>query len=122
MTQSAMSKAETKKKPEALSDKDKIAKKFEEFVTLVTKVAQTEGKSDKHQIMNSVIASAVKSFEGGHATLDWEKVGNNTSLFARIPSPTNVDVKKILLQLIPVYLDLEIKERAKAKKENTTRS
>lgn len=111
------SKTVTEQKP--LTDQEKIAKKTEELQTLIATVAKKEGKSKNHQLLQSLVESSVKSFEGGKATLDWEKIGNNLAIFSRIPEPTNVDVKKILLQLMTLYIDLEVKAQKEAKKKES---
>lgn len=109
------SKTVTETKP--LTDQEKIEKKVEDLLTFVANVAKKEGKSKNHQLLQSLVESSVKSFEGGKATLDWDKIGNNLAVFSRIPEPTNVDVKKILLQLMTLFIDLEVKAQKKAKSE-----
>lgn len=101
-----------------LTDQEKIAKKTEELLAFVASVAKKEGKSKNHQLLQSLVESSVKSFEGGKATLDWSKIGNNLAIFSRIPEPTNVDIKKILLQLLTLFIDKETKARKESEEQS----
>src|SRR5579872_6450871 len=87
------------------------------LIEKITKKAESEGKSANQLIVGSLTKVAIKTFEGGKATLDDKKIGDNVALFARIQKPTNEDYRKILLQLLPKFIDLQAEADKKAKEE-----
>lgn len=118
--QKTVQEQKSSKKP---TDEEKVDLQVKKLREAIEKVVKGEEKSVNNQIFSGVVKSAVKSFEA-KPTIDWKKIGDNIVNFVRLAEPNpesedyketvkqfRDDTKKVLLQILPLYLNYELKVR-----------